>query len=199
MNVILSIKPKFAEAIFSGKKEVEFRKSLFKQDVDKVFVYSTAPVQQIVGYFTIAYIIENSPEQLWQQFGEFGYIKEEEFFKYFRNTQRGYSICIATASKLDRSIDPHMLIEGFTPPQSFRYYDGDIESTSHGCTVFTFPAFAGKMNRENDLSPFISEFLDSLETDKQGQLKAPFFHPPKNPVPLALTQSPPLPAGTNPS
>jgi predicted transcriptional regulator len=30
MNVILSIKPKFAEAIFAGKKEVEFRKTIFK-------------------------------------------------------------------------------------------------------------------------------------------------------------------------
>jgi type I restriction enzyme S subunit len=127
MNIILSIKPKFAEAIFSGKKQVEFRKSLFKQDVEKVFLYSTTPVQKIVGYFTIAHIVENSPSQLWEEFGPVGFIEEEEFFKYFGDTPKGYSICIAMASKLKKSIDPHELVERFTPPQSFRYFAGDIE------------------------------------------------------------------------
>jgi predicted transcriptional regulator len=145
MNVILSIKPKFAEAIFTGKKEVEFRKTLFKKDVDKVLVYSTAPVQKIVGYFTIADIVESSPDQLWQRFGKIGYINEEEFFKYYRDSQKGYSFCIATAYKFDQSLDPHVLVEGFTPPQSFCYYEGDIDLDSHCTTVFTFKKFTGNM------------------------------------------------------
>jgi len=146
MNVILSIKPKFAEAIFAGKKEVEFRKTLFKKDVDKVLVYSTAPVQKIVGYFTIADIVESSPDLLWQRFGKIGYINEEEFFKYYGDTQRGYSLCIATAYKFNKSIDPHVLVERFTPPQSFRYYEGDIDSASYCTTVFTFKKFTGNTN-----------------------------------------------------
>ncbi|HLP48233.1 MAG TPA: hypothetical protein VK469_19980 [Candidatus Kapabacteria bacterium] len=162
MNVILSIKPKFAEAIFTGKKEVEFRKILFKKDVDKVLVYSTAPVQKIVGYFTIAYIVESSPDQLWQWFGKIGYITEEEFFKYYRNTQKGYSLCIATANKFKKGIDPHVLVERFTPPQSFCYYEGEVDSASHCTTAFTFTKFIGNMNREKDFSPLAFNFVNKV-------------------------------------
>ncbi len=32
MNVILSVKPRFAEAIIEGKKRFEFRKSMFERE-----------------------------------------------------------------------------------------------------------------------------------------------------------------------
>ncbi len=127
MNVILSIKPKFANAIFAGEKKVEFRKSLFKKKVDRVLVYSSAPVKRIIGSFTISEIIKNTPEKLWQQFGDVGGIEEKEFFNYFGNRNDGYSIHIADYDKFDSPIEPRDLIENFTPPQSFRYYDGSIQ------------------------------------------------------------------------
>ena len=40
MNVILSIKPEFVEKIFSGEKQYEYRKILFKQKVDTVYIYA---------------------------------------------------------------------------------------------------------------------------------------------------------------
>lgn len=43
MNVILSIKPRYADAIMRGEKRYEFRCSLFKNpDVDRAFIYATA-------------------------------------------------------------------------------------------------------------------------------------------------------------
>lgn len=170
MNVILSIKPKFAEAIFAGKKEVEFRKTLFKKYVDKVLVYSTAPVQKIVGYFTIADIVESSPHQLWQRFGNIGYINEEEFFNYYRDAQKGYSLCIATAYKFNKSIDPHVLVERFIPPQSFRYYEGDIDTASHCTTVFNFKKFTGNMN----LPLAVETFPAFLNKRLEGIERSPF-------------------------
>ncbi len=39
--ILLSIKPEFASAIFSGEKLYEFRKAVFRnRSVDKVYVYA---------------------------------------------------------------------------------------------------------------------------------------------------------------
>ncbi len=49
MDVLLSIKPKFAEAIIDGRKRYEFRKSKFaKKDINRVYIYSIYPVKKIV-------------------------------------------------------------------------------------------------------------------------------------------------------
>ena len=53
MNIILAIHPKWAEKIFSGEKTIEFRKS-FPQIYYprmKIFMYETAPVHRVTGYF----------------------------------------------------------------------------------------------------------------------------------------------------
>lgn len=124
MNVILSIKPDFANAIFAGKKKVEFRKTLFKKDVEKIFVYSSSPIKKIIGYFTFNDIVEKPPQQLWEQFHEVGAIDEESFFKYFENRETGFSICIDNIEKFPEELDPYEEIKGFVPPQSFRYHAG---------------------------------------------------------------------------
>ena len=63
--VLLSIKPKFAEAIFSGEKKFEFRKTIFKENINEVFVYVTSPVCRVVGKFTIESIYKDTPEFIW--------------------------------------------------------------------------------------------------------------------------------------
>ena len=57
MNVILSIKPEFVEKIFSGEKQYEYRKVLFKQKVDTVYIYASRPISKIVGEFKIEKIL----------------------------------------------------------------------------------------------------------------------------------------------
>lgn len=126
MNVILSIKPNYADAILSGEKRVEFRKTLFKKEVDKVFIYSSSPIKRVTGYFTITEIVRNSPQNLWEQFGAVGCINEEDFFKYFENKEIGFSICIDKVNRFASGIDPYKEIKNFMPPQSFFYYDGII-------------------------------------------------------------------------
>lgn len=46
MNVILSIKPEFVEKIFSGEKQYEYRKVLFKQ---RWIPYISTPVVPSAG------------------------------------------------------------------------------------------------------------------------------------------------------
>lgn len=55
MNIILSIKPKWAKLIYEGKKTIEWRKSqpfynkLEFHQIDKVYLYETRPICRVTG------------------------------------------------------------------------------------------------------------------------------------------------------
>lgn len=123
MNVILSIKPIYANAIINGVKKVEFRKLPFKREVHKVYIYSSAPEQRILGYFTVDNIVADSPLVLWKRFNKVGVIQREAFFEYFSNKSIGYSIQIKTVKRFKKVIDPKDVFKDFVPPQSYMYCD----------------------------------------------------------------------------
>ncbi len=54
MNIILSIKPKWAEKIYSGEKKIEWRKTCPStvNEGAKVYIYETAPICKVTGRFT---------------------------------------------------------------------------------------------------------------------------------------------------
>lgn len=123
MNVLLSIKPKYANAILAGVKLVEFRKLTFKQEIERVYIYSSSPEQRIIGYFTIEDIISDTPKKLWKEFNRVGSITEEDFFDYFANKEIGYSIKIKSVNKFKKAKDPKTIFENFVAPQSYMYCD----------------------------------------------------------------------------
>ena len=127
LNVILSIRPTFCKMILSGQKVYEYRKRIFtRSDVDKVYIYATKPICRIVGYFTIAAMIEDSPNVMWQMTHEGSGITKEYFDAYFKNCDMAHAIKIGEVVKFDTPIDPKKVIKNFTAPQNYRYVDYDI-------------------------------------------------------------------------
>ena len=122
-DAILSIKPIYADAILEGSKQVEFRRKVFKKSVDKVFIYSSSPKKEIVGYFTIDEIVEEKPKSLWKKFSKVGGIEKTAFFKYFEGLDKGFSIKIDKVKKFEKGFDPKDIIENFTAPQSYIYLE----------------------------------------------------------------------------
>lgn len=122
MKILLSVKPQFADKIFSGEKKFEYRKAIFKdQAIKKIVVYSSSPVRKIIGEFEIEEIIEDSPCAIWDQTKLFSGVKKSFFFEYFENRSKGFAIKIKKASLYNSPIDPYNSIDKFTPPQSFMY------------------------------------------------------------------------------
>ena len=122
-DAILSIKPIYANAILKGVKTVEFRKRVFKKNVDKIFIYSSSPTKMIVGYFTFSNIVEDTPENLWKTFQKVGGINKVDFFDYYKETEKGFGIVIKEVVKFDVEKDPIEFIENFTAPQSYVYLE----------------------------------------------------------------------------
>ena len=123
MNAILSIKPQFVEEILAGKKKYEYRKSVFKQPVEKVYIYSSAPVSRIVGEFEVAQILASTPTLVWQLTKEHSGISKHFFDIYFKGRSEGYAIEIKNLVHYEQPVNPYVRIEGFHAPQSFCYID----------------------------------------------------------------------------
>jgi type I restriction enzyme S subunit len=124
MNILLSIKPEFVNKILSHEKLYEFRKAIFKQEVDRIYIYSTYPVKKIVGYFEVTEIICESPKCLWDLFSDVAGICENDFFKYYSNSEEGFAIKIDNLEVFDEFIDMSNF-EDFRAPQSFCYIENN--------------------------------------------------------------------------
>lgn len=130
MNVLLSIKPEFAQKILALDKQYEFRKTAFRDSnlVEKIYMYASSPVKKIVGHFSIDGVIEQHPEQLWTQFGqESGVENRDAFLDYFEGKEMGYALEIDTVQEFADPIDPRDYVRDFHPPMSFQYLNGDFD------------------------------------------------------------------------
>ena len=121
MDAILSIKPFYANQILAGTKKVEFRKRGFKEKVRRVYVYSSVPVKQIVGYFTYSSIDEDTPANLWKKYKDIGGITEQDFFSYYTNNETGCAFLIKSVKSYKQGKSPNEFVEDFIPPQSYIY------------------------------------------------------------------------------
>lgn len=121
MKVILSIKPKYVERILSGEKKYEFRKVIFKQDVDEVIIYASAPVKKFVASFKVNEIIKDEPQTLWKRCNGDSGLDKHEFFDYFKDQKKGFAIRIESLNKFIHPFEPKEIIHNFVAPQSFQY------------------------------------------------------------------------------
>lgn len=132
MNVLLSIKPEYAEKILTGEKRYEFRKTPFSQadTGDRVVLYASSPDQQLVGQFTIGQVIEGSPRELWSRFQDYSGIKDSQrFFDYFDGNEIGYAVTVSEPRRYEAPIDPYKQLDEFHPPVSFKYVNGQLSVT----------------------------------------------------------------------
>lgn len=127
MKVLLSIKPEFAERIFDGTKRFEFRRSVFRdKSVRTVVVYVTRPVGKIVGEFDIGGILTEAPDALWNMTHSHAGISREFFDSYFEGRVSANAIEVAEVRRFATPLEPSVMIENFTPPQSYMYVSDAI-------------------------------------------------------------------------
>lgn len=122
-NAILSILPLYAEAIIKGTKTIEFRRTIFQKEIEKIYIYSSAPTKMILGYFTIQKVIQETPKNLWQQYHAVGGINEEAFFEYFKETEKGFGIIIKQVVAFEEAVDPIDFIKDFHGRGTYIYLE----------------------------------------------------------------------------
>lgn len=118
MNAIISIKPQFVEEIKAGVKRYEYRKAVFRQPVEKVFIYASSPISKVVGEFQPVDILTGTPSTIWEQTSKESGITKCFYDTYFAERQTAYAIEIYNLKIYD---SPKEL--PFRAPQSFCYID----------------------------------------------------------------------------
>lgn len=112
VDAIFSVNPHFAELIFDGGKTVELRTVAPRKPVERIWIYSTAPVMQIVGYFIPGAIQDATIEDCKK-----AHILDTSEYRRF------FAIEILEPVRLEQPINPRTLDLGYRwlSPQSWRY------------------------------------------------------------------------------
>lgn len=122
--ILLSIKPGYSKAIFSGEKTIELRKSRINISAgDTVIVYESSPTMAIVGKFDVLNVISSAPSDIWRKTRLKACINKLQYDNYFQGAAIAYGIVIANPKLLTKQIPLNSMREfaGLNPPQSFRY------------------------------------------------------------------------------
>jgi predicted transcriptional regulator len=126
-GAIISIRPRFAAAIFSGEKTVELRTRTPRLTVGAtLLIYVTTPVAELQGLAKVAFVETGTPSEIWQRFGSRAAIDRQEFDTY---TDDRISVSAIGLSNIERFPVPKSLvslrleIDGFQPPQFMAFLD----------------------------------------------------------------------------
>jgi predicted transcriptional regulator len=122
---LLSIHPRFAEAILNGEKCVELRRAAVASDVSHVLLYATAPVQAIIGWFEVLGVDAGSKTSVWNRHGTVAGVSRSEFRTYFSGARRAFAIRVGKVYRLEYELRLDQIPGVRRPPQSFQYVDAE--------------------------------------------------------------------------
>lgn len=123
MEIILSIKPNIVDKILTGQKFIEIRCRKMNIDVGtKIWIYSTSPAMEIVGYTYAKEIKYIHRDELWYNYYHGIAISFDEYIIYTKNKSYVTAIFIDKPISLSNTIKLSNLrkhFNSFQPPQFY--------------------------------------------------------------------------------
>ena len=89
--ILLSIKPEYAEKIFAGTKKYEYRRHIASEKVEKIIVYSTAPVKQVIGEVDVDGILSMKMTPMWELTKHGAGISRDKYRQYLKNSKCAFA------------------------------------------------------------------------------------------------------------
>ena len=130
--LILSIKPKYVERIFSGEKTVELRKRSARiAPGAHVLIYSTSPCCAVVGEAQISFRDQLPLSQLWKRHGVTCAVIRSEFDEYYSGSTEGVAFGLRNVHRYRNPVSLGLLrdlADGFRPPQSYMRVPALVEA-----------------------------------------------------------------------
>lgn len=120
LSALFSIKPEYAEKIFSGKKKFEFRTKCCKKKIDKIMIYETSPVCKVVGEVSVLTILCDTPQNIWEQTKKYAGIEYKRYMDYFSNRKVAYAYVLDKPVRYENALS----LENYnisSAPQSYIY------------------------------------------------------------------------------
>jgi predicted transcriptional regulator len=125
--LLMSIKPRFANAILDGEKTVELRRKAPTQTPPTVVIYGSGSERRILGTAQLDGVHTAPPDEIWSRFGERAGVTRADFDLYFVGCELASALELSDPNRVRAEIDLDGLREmGIRPPQSWRYLSDDL-------------------------------------------------------------------------
>ena len=127
--LLLSLKPIYADLVFSGLKTAELRRHITK-DVEgrDVFIYVSSPERKLRGGFRVDKVWEGTPDVIWEEVKHLAQVDEATFVSYYEGRSKAFALNIAYVWEHKHPIslaNLRLKFPGFVVPQSWRYLTPD--------------------------------------------------------------------------
>lgn len=153
--VVISLRPRFAEAILSGRKTVELRRHRMAAPLGTLLIiYCSAPVMAVVGTVLLHDRDTDTPGALWKRYRDHMGLTRAEFREYLSGLAVATALTLRDAQRLSVPLPLQVLRQDglFQPPQSFRYLSPTdptaLRDLSGSPTPFGVPVSAVPSPRE---------------------------------------------------
>lgn len=123
--ILLSLRPRFANAILAGTKTVEVRRRPIRAPGGTLLLlYASAPTMSVLGTAELSKIDVHDPDVAWKEHEQDLGLTRDEFDAYLTGSDVAYLIHVRNPQPLNEPLplrDLRASAVTFTPPQSFRY------------------------------------------------------------------------------
>ena len=123
--LLLSIKPRYSQRIFSGDKTIELRRTRPRiKPGEIILIYESSPTMAVIGAAYAKEIIVDSPSSLWELARIYADVSHSEYRNYFSGSSKAVGIVVSKPWRFEKPTPLSILRSiwaNFHPPQSFRY------------------------------------------------------------------------------
>ena len=123
--LLLSLKPIYADLVFSGLKTAELRRHITKDAEGRdVFIYVSSPERRLRGGFRVDKVWEGTPDVIWEEVKHLAQVDEATFASYYEGRSRAFALSIAQVWEYKYPVslaDLRLKFPSFVVPQSWRY------------------------------------------------------------------------------
>lgn len=135
--VLLSVRPRFADALLKGTKTVEVRRRAVRLDAGAVcLLYASSPTRALTGALTLAGIDHGTPDELWRRHGPRTALTRDEYDDYLDGRSTACALVVAAYLAFHTPVPLAELRrrnDAFVPPQSYRFVnDGELRALLNG-------------------------------------------------------------------
>jgi predicted transcriptional regulator len=134
-TLLLSLRPRFADAILSGTKTVELRRRpINAQPHTPIILYASSPTMAIVGTARLGEVHAHTPAAAWKKHRKSLGLSRAEFDAYLDGSPYAYVLLLQRICVLNEPLSLRSLRQegAFQPPQSFRYVAATDPHQLHG-------------------------------------------------------------------
>ena len=104
--LLFSLKPRYADLIFAGRKKAELRKRIASGIEGRdVFIYVASPIKQLRGGFRVGEVWRGSPEEVWNKISELAGVNKRDFDAYYAGCEIAYALQITDVWEYENPVD----------------------------------------------------------------------------------------------